>query len=126
MQTFTQWVQNHLKTRSLVISDLQQDFQDGYLLCNLVEIISSKKMSQKYIKEPKHRVQRVQNVNMALQFIQSEDIKLVGCGAEDIVDGNLNLIMGLIWTLISHYQIRLKPVAGEAKATSAKEKLMKW
>lgn len=126
-QAFTQWAQSHLKQRSLQITDLQKDFKDGYLLCNLMEIISSKKIAQKYVKEPKLRVQMVQNVNIALQFIQSEDIKLVGCGAEDIVDENLNLIMGLIWTLISHYQISLKPLAGETKkGASAKDTLMEW
>lgn len=32
-------------------------------------------------------------------------IKLVNIRAEDIVDGNPKLILGLIWTIILHFQV---------------------
>lgn len=33
-------------------------------------------------------------------------IKLVNIRAEDIVDGNPKLTLGLIWTIILHFQVR--------------------
>lgn len=49
-------------------------------------------------------------------------------GAGDIVDGNLKLILGLIWTLILHYQISMgfglddEPKGGP----SPKQALLDW
>jgi hypothetical protein len=34
-------------------------------------------------------------------------IKLVNIRADDIVDGNPKLTLGLIWTIILHFQVRL-------------------
>jgi hypothetical protein len=34
-------------------------------------------------------------------------IKLVNIRADDIVDGNPKLTLGLVWTIILHFQVRL-------------------
>lgn len=34
-------------------------------------------------------------------------VKLESIGAEDIVDGNERLILGLIWTIILRFQVRV-------------------
>lgn len=39
-------------------------------------------------------------------------IRLENIGSEDIVDKNLKLILGLIWTLILHYQILMLRTGG--------------
>jgi filamin len=44
-----------------------------------------------------------------------------------IVDGNLKLIMGLIWTLILHYSISMHTVHSEQpKGQTPKQRLMQW
>ncbi|EGC36022.1 hypothetical protein DICPUDRAFT_54845, partial [Dictyostelium purpureum] len=53
------------------------------------------------------RLLYINNLNVSLKFIHDEGIKTVGLGSEDIVDKNLKLIMGLIWTLILTYQIQI-------------------
>jgi len=50
-------------------------------------------------------VQKAENVNKALEYIRHRGIQLHNIGAEDIVDGNLRLILGLIWTLILRFTI---------------------
>ena len=49
-------------------------------------------------------------------------------GSGDIVEGNLKLILGLIWTLILHYQISLglglDENSKDNKRTSAKQALL--
>lgn len=48
----------------------------------------------------------MQNVTTALDFLQIErKIKLVNIRSEEIVDGNPKLILGLVWTLILHFQV---------------------
>lgn len=56
------------------------------------------------------RFHMLQNVQMALDFLRYKKIKLVNIRAEDIVDGNPKLTLGLIWTIILHFQVRGKPL----------------
>ena len=42
--------------------------------------------------------------NLALRFLRYKEIKLVNIRGEDIVDGNPKLTLGLIWTIILHFQ----------------------
>jgi hypothetical protein len=67
------------------------------------------------------RVQKAENVNKALEFIRQRGIKLTNIGPEgiyiwvglnsadtptsDIIDGNLKLILGMIWTLVLRFTI---------------------
>eukprot|EP01133_Synstelium_polycarpum_P007481 gene7481-8752_t len=117
--TFTGWANNYLKERIMKINDLGADLEDGTLLINLLEIISSKKIL-KFNKAPKIRLHKMENNNLAVNFIKTEGLKLVGIGAEDIVDGQLKLILGLIWTLILRYQIQM------AETDSPKAALLEW
>ena len=57
-------------------------------------------------------------------------IMLFSTGASDIVGGNLKLILGLIWTLILHYQISMgfgiDDEGGKRDGLSAKQALLEW
>lgn len=54
------------------------------------------------------RFHMLQNAQMALDFLRYKKIKLVNIRAEDIVDGNPKLTLGLIWTIILHFQVSFK------------------
>ena len=53
-------------------------------------------------------------------------------GTADIVDGNLKLILGLIWTLILHYQISARFIdedfsgPGGSKPTTARQSMLNY
>lgn len=68
------------------------------------------------------RVQKAENVNKALEFIRQRGIKLTNIGPEDIMDGNLKLILGMIWTLVLRFTIA--DISEEG--LSAKEGLLLW
>ena len=68
------------------------------------------------------RVQRFENVNTALNFIKSRGIPMTNIGAEDVVDGNRKIILGLIWTLILRFTINDINEEG----MTAKEGLLLW
>ena len=51
------------------------------------------------------RLHAIQNVETALRFLRYKEIKLVNIRGEDIVDGNPKLTLGLIWTIILHFQV---------------------
>ncbi|KAF0297038.1 Dystonin [Amphibalanus amphitrite] len=100
-KTFTKWVNKHLKKRSRLVRDLFYDLRDGTSLLALLEVLSGERLpSQK----GQLRFHQMQNVQVALDFLRYRKIKLVNIRADDIVDGNPKLTLGLIWTIILHFQ----------------------
>ncbi|KAM3588274.1 uncharacterized protein V6R79_025306 [Siganus canaliculatus] len=128
--TFTRWCNEHLKCLNKRISDLQKDLSDGLKLIGLLEVLSQKKMYRKYHSRPNFRQMKLENVSVALEFLEREHIKLVSIDSKAIVDGNLKLILGLIWTLILHYSISMPMWEDEddedAKKLTPKQRLLGW
>lgn len=77
-KTFTNWVNEQLKTTELVIEDLQCDFSNGLKLIALVECLQSRTL--KKISNPVNQHQYIENVQVALNAISSDSIKLVNIG----------------------------------------------
>ncbi|XP_062400673.1 filamin-B [Sardina pilchardus] len=128
--TFTRWCNEHLKCVNKRIGDLQIDLSDGLRLIALLEVLSQKKMYRKYHPRPTFRQMKLENVSVALEFLDRENIRLVSIDSKAIVDGNLKLILGMVWTLILHYSISM-PVwededDAEAKKQTPKQRLLGW
>jgi len=118
-RTFTGWCNEFLKDRGMHINDLSKDLKDGVLLINLLEIISGKSVPQRWNRHPKVPTQKYENTAIAVDFVKAEGIKLVNVGNTDITDGNLRIILGLIWTLILRYQVNRSGDGG-------KDELLRW
>ncbi|XP_056102361.1 filamin-A isoform X3 [Rhinichthys klamathensis goyatoka] len=119
--TFTRWCNEHLRSVELQISDLKFDLSDGLVLISLLEVLSHKRMFRKYHTRPTFRQLKLDNVSVALEFLDHEKVKLVSIDSKAIVDGNLKLILGLVWTLIQHYSI--STLAWEDEANDSVSKL---
>eukprot|EP00008_Paramoeba_atlantica_P014799 CAMPEP_0201477146 /NCGR_PEP_ID=MMETSP0151_2-20130828/2224_1 /ASSEMBLY_ACC=CAM_ASM_000257 /TAXON_ID=200890 /ORGANISM="Paramoeba atlantica, Strain 621/1 / CCAP 1560/9" /LENGTH=642 /DNA_ID=CAMNT_0047857771 /DNA_START=42 /DNA_END=1971 /DNA_ORIENTATION=- len=122
-KAFTRWANNHLEERGLWVDNLKTDFCNGVNLINLIEIISHPKKFERWNRHPRIPIQKTENVNIALEFLKNEGIKLVNIGASDIVNGSIKLILGLIWTLILRYQINK---GKDGDLNSAKNDLLEW
>uniref|UniRef100_A0A3P8NXL4 Dystrophin n=1 Tax=Astatotilapia calliptera TaxID=8154 RepID=A0A3P8NXL4_ASTCA len=74
------------------------------------------------------RVHSLNNVNRALQILQKNNVELVNIGAADIVDGNHKLILGLIWSIILHWQVKdvMKDVMEGLQQTNSEKILLSW
>lgn len=120
-KTFTKWLNSKLKIREVEINDLITDLSDGIVLVHLLEILSNESLGR-YASRPKLRVQKFENVNKSLDYIKRRGIQMTNIGAEDIVDGNSKIILGLIWTLILRFTISDINEEG----LSAKEGLLLW
>jgi filamin len=99
---------------------LTHDLASGVLLKELLEQISGKPVCTSFNKNPKMRVQQIENVNASLKFLTNEGIKLVGIDGGNVVDGNLKLILGLIWMIILRFQIQVN------EGNSARAELLEW
>jgi len=114
-KAFTRWMNQYLSERMLSVEDIQTDLCDGVLLINLLEVISRKKMPKKCRAKPGNAIVKKENLNTAIDFIKSEGLKLVNIGSSDVFEGNLRIILGLIWTLILRYQIQTGIEEGSPK-----------
>jgi ribosomal protein L14E/L6E/L27E len=103
-KTFRNWVNINLKSSNSNVKALEADFKNGVRLAQLIEVLQKKKIG-KWVANPKQNMHEIENLGMAITAIQKDNIKIVNIGSGDIHDGNLKIIMGLIWTLIQHYHI---------------------
>ncbi|RUP22568.1 hypothetical protein BC936DRAFT_139078 [Jimgerdemannia flammicorona] len=122
------------------IQNLEADISDGVRLIQLLVGVASLRVPMmldgrealaeiigdttlgKYTKNPKMRIQKLENVSKALDFIKHRGVPLTNIGAEDIVDNNLKLILGMIWTIILRFTIA--DISQEG--LTAKEGLLLW
>nr|XP_045601850.1 filamin-A-like isoform X1 [Procambarus clarkii] len=101
--TFRNWVNVQLRDTGIRVENLSEDLCDGLALVTLVEVLQKRRLRK--VKRVLNQHQALENVTTALNAIADDGIKLVNIGNVDIVKGNLKLILGLIWSLIMHYQI---------------------
>ncbi|XP_053415502.1 plectin isoform X1 [Nycticebus coucang] len=139
-KTFTKWVNKHLikhwrAEAQRHISDLYEDLRDGHNLISLLEVLSGDSLPRerdviRSLRLPREkgrmRFHKLQNVQIALDYLRHRQVKLVNIRNDDIADGNPKLTLGLIWTIILHFQISDIQVSGQSEDMTAKEKLLLW
>uniref|UniRef100_H2Y427 Uncharacterized protein n=1 Tax=Ciona savignyi TaxID=51511 RepID=H2Y427_CIOSA len=119
-KTFTAWCNSHLRKAGTQIEEIDEDFRNGLKLMLLLEVISGEHLPRP--DRGKMRLHKIANVNKALNFIASKGVRLVSIGAEEIVDGNTKMTLGMIWTIILRFAIQDISV----EESSAKEGLLLW
>uniref|UniRef100_A0A4W3JP89 Dystonin n=1 Tax=Callorhinchus milii TaxID=7868 RepID=A0A4W3JP89_CALMI len=122
-KTFTKWINKHLIKVRKHVNDLYEDLRDGHNLISLLEALSGDTLPRE---KGRMRFHRLQNVQIALDYLKRRQVKLVNIRNDDITDGNPKLTLGLIWTIILHFQISDIHVTGESEDMSAKERLLLW
>ncbi|KAM9738579.1 plectin a isoform 4-T4 [Menidia menidia] len=139
-KTFTKWVNKHLikhwkAEAQRHVADLYEDLRDGHSLISLLEVLSGETLPRerdavRSVRLPREkgrmRFHKLQNVQIALDFLKHRQVKLVNIRNDDIADGNPKLTLGLIWTIILHFQISDIQVNGQSDDMTAKEKLLLW
>ncbi|XP_032959012.1 dystonin isoform X13 [Rhinolophus ferrumequinum] len=122
-KTFTKWINQHLMKVRKHVTDLYEDLRDGHNLISLLEVLSGDTLPRE---KGRMRFHRLQNVQIALDYLKRRQVKLVNIRNDDITDGNPKLTLGLIWTIILHFQMSDIHVTGESEDMSAKERLLLW
>nr|XP_036877168.1 microtubule-actin cross-linking factor 1-like [Manis javanica] len=130
-KTFTKWVNKHLMKVRKHINDLYEDLRDGHNLISLLEVLSGIKLEPAGLKtlrlvsmpswrhanseEPEEEddddvvgppgdASNPVGTARASRGPEVLEVKLVNIRNDDITDGNPKLTLGLIWTIILHFQ----------------------
>jgi len=130
---FTAWINSYLQSRNMPVQDLSTDLNTGVRLCNFCEVLRdrvatlSKSKLQRWERNPTIRVHFIENTNSALKFVKEElKVKLVGIGGEDIVDGNIKLILGLLWSVFRKLRDMNLDIDENAGAKAEEQALLNW
>ena len=90
-----------------LIEDLFVDLRDGRQLMKLLTVLCPDDKPLLPARTPRYqRIHMVENYNKVLDFMKVKKVKLENIGAQDIVDGNPRLTLGLIWSIIYYLQVR--------------------
>ncbi|GAB6025091.1 hypothetical protein CHUAL_010524 [Chamberlinius hualienensis] len=125
-KTFAKWINSQLaKVNHSPINDLFLDIRDGVKLLALLEILTGRQLKRE---KGRMRVHHLNNVNRALEVLEHNNVKLVNISNDDIVDGNPKLILGLVWSIILHWQVQdvMKDVTLEPHQTNLDKTLLAW
>eukprot|EP01120_Amphizonella_sp_Union-15-10_P014839 TRINITY_DN736_c0_g2_i5.p1 TRINITY_DN736_c0_g2~~TRINITY_DN736_c0_g2_i5.p1 ORF type:complete len:562 (-),score=126.73 TRINITY_DN736_c0_g2_i5:57-1742(-) len=125
IKAFTHWVNTTLEKRGKKITSLAEAFADGLTIIHFLELLTEKKLKQKYALKPVMRIALIENTHLALQFLRScgLEAKFLTVQSEDLVDKNLKLLLGFLWTLFRKYRIAI--IEG-AEGKSTEEGLLMW
>ena len=118
LKTFTRWANSYLAPRGEPVTDLIAQFNSGVLPFRLLEALEVlpfapctrggrfSAFGHRIIATPKLKLQRLENLNAFLGVLTDQKlISLVNIGAEDLEEGAEDLILGLMWALIQHYEL---------------------
>ncbi|XP_076805099.1 microtubule-actin cross-linking factor 1-like isoform X3 [Clavelina lepadiformis] len=133
-KTFTKWINKYLAKINRSVDNLYEDLRDGHNLIALLEALSGISLPREgnyiaHMRLPREkgrmRFHRLQNVQIALDFLKQRKLRLVNIRNDDITDGNPKLTLGLIWTIILHFQVEDINLDG-GEDLSARQALLLW
>jgi len=120
-KTFTKWTNSHLKKVGGEIKDLKTDFDTGIRLMQLLKALYGLEMP-KHNPNPKMRIHKLDNISLAFDMVTKAHVKTNFLKTHHLVDQDLKMILGMIWSIILDYQIKGISV----EDLSAKEALLLW
>ncbi|XP_060548244.1 utrophin isoform X1 [Pantherophis guttatus] len=125
-KTFTKWINTRFsKFGKQPIKDIFTDLRDGRKLLDLLEGLTGNPLLKE---RGTTRVHALNNVNKVLQVLHQNNVDLVNIGGTDIVDGNHKLTLGLLWSVILHWQVKdvMKDIMSELQQTNSEKILLSW
>uniref|UniRef100_A0A8B9PFS1 Utrophin n=1 Tax=Apteryx owenii TaxID=8824 RepID=A0A8B9PFS1_APTOW len=125
-KTFTKWINARFsKGGKPPVKDMFTDLKDGRKLLDLLEGLTGKPLPKE---RGSTRVHALNNVNRVLQVLHQNNVELVNIGGTDIVDGNHKLTLGLLWSIISHWQVKdvMKNIMSDLQQTNSEKILLSW
>ncbi|XP_058163574.1 utrophin isoform X2 [Dasypus novemcinctus] len=125
-KTFTKWINARFsKSGKPPVGDMFTDLRDGRKLLDLLEGLTGSSLPKE---RGSTRVHALNNVNRVLQVLHQNNVDLVNIGGTDIVDGNHKLTLGLLWSIILHWQVKdvMKDVMSDLQQTNSEKILLSW
>lgn len=81
-----------------------QDLRDGRILLKVIDNLRKGAVDWKKYSDKLHsRIHIIQNCNYVIEICKDLNLKIIGIGGIDIVDGKVSLTLGVVWQLCKLY-----------------------
>eukprot|EP00727_Mastigamoeba_balamuthi_P007917 m51a1_g3746 putative b chain structure of the actin-binding domain of human filamin a (735) ;mRNA; r:66516-69499 len=119
---FTRWCNEHMRRCGhSEIDNLAIELADGLTLIHLSESVSGKPLPA-YNKKITSIAKQAENLELALGFLRSSElIQLAGIAAQDIMSGQQELALNIVWELIVRYRF-----VGKWEGDTPREAVSLW
>lgn len=129
-RTMAKWVSSKVGEP---VEDLSKDLNDGIVLSKLVNVIAEECGHTEYLHLPLHekpflQLHKVENIDDVLKYCKLVlNINTSFVSAENVIEGDLKLILGLIWTFFVYATLTLILLASESNSIlEIKQILLRW
>lgn len=94
--------------------DLVEACKDGIILAKLINNSSPNSIDERVLNtnKPLSAFQIIENLNLVIKTAESLEISTVNVGAQDLLEGRLHLLLGMVWQVI---KLKLKQNVALAK-----------
>mmetsp|Transcript_31614 Transcript_31614/g.88629 ORF Transcript_31614/g.88629 Transcript_31614/m.88629 type:complete len:755 (+) Transcript_31614:136-2400(+) len=107
-KVFSKWAQAIIRTNNRDF-DIVEDLHSGASFFELVEALTGKDLPFSWAKKAKkaklNRVERINLIQQAFDFLQSNNNLMLDLSPTDLHNKNVKLIMGMVWQFILKFQI---------------------
>ena len=124
---FTRWINQRLARRGgPVVEDLYVDLRDGFALVALLDELGGEggadaprgaSPAKRRLSSGGLRIQHIANVSVAFKQLEARAVRTTGIGPPDIVDGNVTLVLGLVYSIIAWSTTRAIDSAAPARGS---------
>lgn len=121
LRTYTRWINSQLKDGSppIQINDPIQDLRNGVVLINLLHRLYGIQLPH-YHMQPSSKIHALDNVVMAFNMLeQVTSTSYPFLKPANVIDGDVKMMMGMIWTLVLDSGVRKPLAVGGAAASGA-------
>jgi hypothetical protein len=118
--TFLAWVNAKLQKFSPAAKQVSTlaDLADGVALCQLLEVLLAPQKLPRWNHQPRMDAQRLDNLTVFFSALESSGLYVL-TKPRNVLEGNIPMVLGLLWLLIYEYDIsRTVKVAAAAAKTS--------
>ncbi|CEF64633.1 Spectrin beta chain, erythrocytic [Strongyloides ratti] len=107
-KTYTRWVNNVLQDckSNHRVRELYDDLRNGIILSDIVYAFTGVKLKTSIPLSVDDKAVMSSNLSLVLEAMRNDGVDLVNNNIGDIIDGKPKIILGLIWQMILHYDIR--------------------
>jgi len=118
-RAFCMWI-NSLGTGHYV-TNLKHDTQDGLLMLRVFDKIETGIVKwQRVNMNPNNAYKKLENCNLCVVLAKAKlNFSLVGVAGKDIYDGNLKLILALVWQACKHHLLKVLRQCGNVGGRTA-------
>eukprot|EP00753_Platysulcus_tardus_P017281 PLAT635.1.p1 GENE.PLAT635.1~~PLAT635.1.p1 ORF type:complete len:641 (+),score=319.80 PLAT635.1:280-1923(+) len=126
--TLRTWISSLPLPDGCVVHHLIEDLKTGVIILHIMDFVLPGIVEWRRVhKRPRHKFASVENCNYAVKLGKDAfRFRLVNIGGTDILDGNVKLILSIVWQLMRYHQLAVLSSDSGSKRSLSDRDVVKW